>query len=1049
MSNAWKRKWTNEGEGDNVGKESSYARVKGELKSCEHELALVRKFWEETHSNSVFLKAQCEQLQMELLKTQETQFQWGEIIKAQREAILQHEEQLQEIKLKHEEELMELQLNHDDLVNERSFDHMKWKRKIGFCNLSKEQLQETYDALVANFAFCIQSNEQLQETYDALVANLAASERTLKQQKRTKRNGTRRAVCRAFGWSRKTADPALLRAACGFWEGTITEGHAEDRTSVKTRQEIWYELTCQGFQGKIVNKMDKAFKATSKFDVIKLARKSDVESRFNATSLGAVAQCAPGRRKYERGILCSDATLRRTQKLVYKLASSLGFSSFPTQDSGDVWCWGDESGHFVTGVNRYVYELYVKARSPLVTQKKPWIVALTGDLARVSTRGKAITVCGPKEVDPRLPCQHGTGKTCNQSRNLYTPAVAGYVDEAHLMTYFDCMVECFRDIEKRGYCVVDNVRHEVYIEVIVVADMSYLHKFLRRGGGSHSCTNFCFLCSISSKFRHEGYPGGCLNCRFKNIVYNPTTGTQQCHHHDVCDKNFLEWESLRQAYLEANVKPRIPPTNRPYYECFESLKEQCLLRCKTVGETTKVTKIKTIATLEKWLGAEGRTREGCDLSCNIHTGIRICPLSLVREDLQLRGIAHMDMTNDNQRHALELLLREEEEYLKMHMYVRDNRFKELHNDTGLRGELHKVILDVLHCPMRTNEKVLTLLYEEVLNGAHKAETTQTLQLLTDHLRRVGDLSASWGHKFEKKNTKILQKFKMPHDQSRRLFDIHCLAGLREAVNIAVPALEETKRKEWKTFLHHYVHMNDLLSSSDEYTAEDITVLEEHIEEVYSLLISSIGGKEHGITNYFHYLGSGHVIWMVKRYGNLFRFCNEGVESLNSVVSKRYNMFNNKGGYKSTKGYKVENDDGGALKCFPFEVLGSWLARLSMWHLGLADVMFSEVSTKYIVWDPGRFTYIGSAAYYSDDARDSDWEQPSDAAASVSSDSDDDGHRLDNIIHLEYESDDMSWCRTAATLHTWDHTEACQSKKSRRRKFQQRPLVHRHDIVPSN
>jgi hypothetical protein len=41
--------------------------------------------------------------------------------------------------------------------------------------------------------------------------------------------------------------------------------------------------------------MDKAFKATSKFDVIKLARKSDVESRFNATSLGAVAQCAPGK----------------------------------------------------------------------------------------------------------------------------------------------------------------------------------------------------------------------------------------------------------------------------------------------------------------------------------------------------------------------------------------------------------------------------------------------------------------------------------------------------------------------------------------------------------------------------------------------------------------------------------------------------------------------------------------------------------------------------------------------------------------------------------
>ena len=181
--------------------------------------------------------------------------------------------------------------------------------------------------------------------------------------------------------------------------------------------------------------------------------------------------------------------------------------------------------------------------------------------------------------------------------------------------------------------------------------------------------------------------------------------------------------------------------------------------------------------------------------------------------------------------------------------------------------------------MRTNEKVLTLLYEEVCNGAHKAETKQTLDHLTTHLRRVGDLSASWGHKFEKKNTKVLQKFKMPYDQSRKLFDIHRLAGLCEAVNIAVPALEETKRKEWKTFLFHYVHMNDLLHSSDEYTAEDITDLEQHIDAAYSLLISSIGGKEHGITNYFHYLGSGHIMLSVPNLSNrLTHECsiNEGV-----------------------------------------------------------------------------------------------------------------------------------------------------------------------------
>jgi hypothetical protein len=69
------------------------------------------------------------------------------------------------------------------------------------------------------------------------------------------------------------------------------------------------------------------------------------------------------------------------------------------------------------------------------------------------------------------------------------------------MKYFDKMVNCFREIEARGFCVVGDERHDVFINVLVVADMSYLHKYLQRGGGSHSSTNFCFLCSVNRKYR--------------------------------------------------------------------------------------------------------------------------------------------------------------------------------------------------------------------------------------------------------------------------------------------------------------------------------------------------------------------------------------------------------------------------------------------------------------------------------------------------------------------------------------------------------------------
>ncbi len=45
----------------------------------------------------------------------------------------------------------------------------------------------------------------------------------------------------------------------------------------------------------------------------------------------------------------------------------------------------------------------------------------------------------------------------------------------------------------------------------------------------------------------------------------------------------------------------------------------------------------------------------------------------------------------------------------------------------------------------------------------------------------------------------------------------------------------------------------------------------------------IAGIE-GLTKYFHYFGSGHIIWMTRIHGNLWRHRDEGVEGMNGVLS---------------------------------------------------------------------------------------------------------------------------------------------------------------------
>ncbi len=107
----------------------------------------------------------------------------------------------------------------------------------------------------------------------------------------------------------------------------------------------------------------------------------------------------------------------------------------------------------------------------------------------------------------------------NQSSGMYTPAVAGFVDEAELMPYFHRLVEEFLQIERQQYCVVNDKKYTVYLQIIVIADLSFLHKYTRRGGGSHASTCFCMFCGAFRNFKHLGYPGGCLDCRARGAVY--------------------------------------------------------------------------------------------------------------------------------------------------------------------------------------------------------------------------------------------------------------------------------------------------------------------------------------------------------------------------------------------------------------------------------------------------------------------------------------------------------------------------------------------------
>jgi hypothetical protein len=133
----------------------------------------------------------------------------------------------------------------------------------------------------------------------------------------------------------------------------------------------------------------------------------------------------------------------------------------------------------------------------------------------------------------------------------------------------------------------------------------------------------------------------------------------------------------------------------------------------------------------------------------------------------------------------------EEEYERLTMYLRDNRFDP--NVMKTKWEPGRVILDMLHCPMRMNEKVLFLLYNAAMNRLpDKALWQPVLDSMTLLIRRMGSLPHTWTHNIEAKKNKSgvelkhkLLVFHMDYDVSKCIFNYDKTAALYEVIDLAL------------------------------------------------------------------------------------------------------------------------------------------------------------------------------------------------------------------------------------------------------------------------
>ena len=555
--------------------------------------------------------------------------------------------------------------------------------------------------------------------------------------------------------------------------------------------------------------------------------------------------------------------------------------------------------------------------------------------------------------------QEQTGKTMCQASSMYTPAVAGYKDESQLMPYFNLMVNEFLKIEEQQYCVVNAKKYNVHIKITSVADLSFLHKYTQRGGGSHAASCFCIMCGALRNFKHMGYPGGCLECRARGIVYCPDDGIQICRHYDRCTPDFLQWQAARYTEL-CKLVPEFPLTSLPAWDNVNQLREECIKRCvgEYAGWYARISKKSgkgkmTAMELSDWI--MNVTREDATLSNSKLTGVMHCPISIVRGSLQSRKVKIKARTTQySLRLQLRQILQLEQEYTRMTLHIKDTRF----SSAEMQGlPVNRLILCGLHLPMRLHEKVITMLFQQACQNRVSTKSQLILDEMVVIIRRLANLKSTWSYKWNTK-ANCVEKVKMHYDQSKIIFKEENMEKLTKLVKLAIV---ESAQAHWVEFLAQYIQLIDLLTVTRDYSENDVVLLKRFCDETYRLLVTYCGGND-AVTNYFHYVGAGHVVEMCREYGNIWRFRNEGVEAYNKVLSKRCNMFNSNGHKGNIKG------EGNVS---PFEVLGKWMGRYVMWQLDFANDLFihkgSALGESKISYDPN----VELWDYMSDNESDSD------------------------------------------------------------------------------
>ena len=428
-----------------------------------------------------------------------------------------------------------------------------------------------------------------------------------------------------------------------------------------------------------------------------------------------------------------------------------------------------------------------------------------------------------------------------------------------------------------NFCQTYNLKP---FEVVVPADMKCQWALAGRGMGCKTNVNsfFCIYCNSTVSTLKSPRP---IRCSLCDDMYTDTN--VECHHIPLQDSNYLDMCRQQMSSIK---------------NFFDDNYDISLISDTTMEQDHL-----------RLLGA------GNDDDCSISWDYKNCQTrnrtsnfrKNVYFDLRRRGLHDGNLSFEEQVELLKSCFEAEASFLKL-----KNILSHMTNSNSL-VPTECLIPCILHLENRVSEKILKeffLFSFQKLCSNRLEDSYSEISLFINNVqefvnkiilkkeRNNGSVEyGTWtfpveyninfedsfsGYKFTK--TSLTNK-------RARLF-IDSFSGFLECL----PILTEDEKEMWVSLTTRYRVSMNILRQKEDYTDDTIIEFQKNIDVMYKLMIR-ISGLSF-ITNYIHLLGSGHITYFMYKYKNMYRYSNQGWESLNSLIKVFYFRRTNRGSTSS-------------------------------------------------------------------------------------------------------------------------------------------------------